>query len=281
MILPMYQRFAHVNRTIRRSAATPRGFTLAELMVVVAIIVVLLALLMPSMRRARYVGRTAVCASQLNQIVVAMTAYATDNWGFYPSWNKFGLRDRTTDLRSTSGFWVHDSVYQQHGVEKQLLPPGSITELIWPNYLPDLNGLFKCPLVTEPDVLDADLNYARRTQFTMFFGVTSVNVIEKPMIRLNQTFTVKGRQFNTLISDAFQGNGYHFYANHVPAGGVWSQPHFTEINHDIYAYRAEYAEGNFAATDGSVIQLGRDNYDPSNNNMAVLNSLNLPLAHER
>ena len=62
------------------------GFTLVELMVVISIIALLLALLMPSLSRAREGAKRQVCANQLKQNSVAIHAYAGDyNYGM-PWW---------------------------------------------------------------------------------------------------------------------------------------------------------------------------------------------------
>lgn len=56
-----------------------RGFTLIELMVVIAIIALLIALLLPSLDMARQVARRAVCASNLHQVGIALDLYAGAN----------------------------------------------------------------------------------------------------------------------------------------------------------------------------------------------------------
>lgn len=55
------------------------GFTLIELLVVVAIIALLIAILLPSLRGAREQGRVAVCLSNLHNIGIAAYSYVTEN----------------------------------------------------------------------------------------------------------------------------------------------------------------------------------------------------------
>lgn len=67
---------------------TPRGFTLIELLVVVAIVIALLAILMPSMSRAIKITNRTVCAVNLKQFGVANLSYCTDNFGMVMKTNE-------------------------------------------------------------------------------------------------------------------------------------------------------------------------------------------------
>ena len=66
---------------------TRAGFTLIELLVVIAIISILAALLFSAFFSAREKARSAVCASNLHQIGMAMSMYMEDADGLYP-WAK-------------------------------------------------------------------------------------------------------------------------------------------------------------------------------------------------
>jgi len=57
----------------------PKGFTLIELLVVIAIIALLMAILMPALKRAKEQGERAVCLSNLKQLGLAWILYADDN----------------------------------------------------------------------------------------------------------------------------------------------------------------------------------------------------------
>jgi len=56
-----------------------RGFTLIELLVVIAIIALLMAILIPTLNRAREQGKRAACLSNLKQLGLAWILYADDN----------------------------------------------------------------------------------------------------------------------------------------------------------------------------------------------------------
>jgi len=64
-----------------------RGFTLIELLVVISIIAVLMAILMPTLNRAREQGRRAACLGNLKQLTLAWLMYADENDGKIVSGN--------------------------------------------------------------------------------------------------------------------------------------------------------------------------------------------------
>ncbi len=64
--------------TNRRHA---RAFTLIELLVVIAIVAVLVAILFPTLNRAREAGKRAACMSNLRQLQIAWQTYADEHHG--------------------------------------------------------------------------------------------------------------------------------------------------------------------------------------------------------
>ncbi|MEM1011367.1 MAG: type II secretion system protein [Planctomycetota bacterium] len=79
-----------------------RGFTLVELLVVVAIITVLVSVLLPTLARAVDAARTVTCASQMRQIGTASVGYSTDNDGFvvFAAWEYEGKEWGFDDMLS-------------------------------------------------------------------------------------------------------------------------------------------------------------------------------------
>jgi prepilin-type N-terminal cleavage/methylation domain-containing protein len=68
-----------------RSGQSGSGFTLVELLVVLAVIGVLASLLLPALARSKDQGRNTVCVSQLRQLGIATRLYTEENNNVLPS----------------------------------------------------------------------------------------------------------------------------------------------------------------------------------------------------
>jgi prepilin-type processing-associated H-X9-DG protein len=122
------------SKPVRRNGSV--GFTLVELLVVVATLGVLAALLLPALSKAKEQGRSTVCKNHLNQIGAAITMYVSD-YNIYPSWigpwaNKLIPYE---PLSWTNTSW-HCPTYLAEGglVAWQPPPPGGGTMKAWTSY---------------------------------------------------------------------------------------------------------------------------------------------------
>ena len=64
-----------------------KGFTLIELLVVISVIVLLIALLLPALQKARNQGRAAVCLTNLKQWGTTLNLYTEDYDGCFPCYD--------------------------------------------------------------------------------------------------------------------------------------------------------------------------------------------------
>jgi prepilin-type processing-associated H-X9-DG protein len=108
-----------------------RAFTLIEIVVVLATILLLTALLMPALGRARSEAREIVCRSNLHQLVLANSAYATENGGFY--------------VPAASDLWASAGLCRWHGMRSSLDEPFDPRSGPLAGYLGD-GQVKECPL---------------------------------------------------------------------------------------------------------------------------------------
>ena len=73
------------NVGLRQAHAKRTGFTLVELLVVIAIIAILMALMMPSIARAKLKANQTSCLNKMRQLTLAATMYANDQNEEFPA----------------------------------------------------------------------------------------------------------------------------------------------------------------------------------------------------
>ncbi|MGA1979604.1 MAG: type II secretion system protein [Sedimentisphaerales bacterium] len=124
-----------------------RGFTLIELLVVIAIIAVLMAVLIPVLKRAQEAGKRAACLNDLKQLMLAWIMYADANGDKIVNGAAGSDRPADGELSWVGKCW--DTDYETGKImpaNQQIdaikgVPPNS--SLLWP-YLKNI-GLYKCP----------------------------------------------------------------------------------------------------------------------------------------
>jgi prepilin-type N-terminal cleavage/methylation domain-containing protein len=105
----------------KRRSSLSGGFTLIEVLVVVAIIALLMAILLPSLSRARDRARTVTCATNLRTTAGALSYYTMANNDFFPP----------------SGAWAESCLpYVQKGYHRKVSDSGT-------HYVPV--EFYKCP----------------------------------------------------------------------------------------------------------------------------------------
>ncbi len=96
------------------------GFTLTELLVIIAIVAILTAVLVPTLARAKERGRRAVCANNVRQFIVQIHAYASENTDRLPSGLSNHGEDEHTPILSSA---MYDALVGSAGDIKFLTCP--------------------------------------------------------------------------------------------------------------------------------------------------------------
>ncbi len=106
----------HMQRTpaaLWRSPCTRIGFTLIELLVVISIIALLIALLLPAVKRAKELGVRIACANNEKQFTIAILAFGSDNDGELPAQPGYGIGVATNYFTEETGDFI-SSVYPDY-----------------------------------------------------------------------------------------------------------------------------------------------------------------------
>jgi len=114
-----------------------RGFTLIEMMIVVAIIAILVSILVPNFMRARAQAQTAACEANLKEIATALELYQTDHEAYpdvtaltdvtntEPNLGSY-LRQTPIDPVAPTGFYQYETTgYDTGSATYTIVCPGS------------------------------------------------------------------------------------------------------------------------------------------------------------
>lgn len=151
-----------------------RGFTLVEMLVVISIIVVLVAILVPTIQTARHKARLAQCRTQLSDLTLALTNYER-------RWHRYPPRP------------VYDSTLEMYH--------GGFSAL-YPDYIDDWTKLV-CP---DDRTIDGQQEEAKARRYSSYNG--RINMAEDPSASEPWDFAVDSDTGNQMIT--YNYNGYDY-----------------------------------------------------------------------
>ncbi|MEJ2647512.1 MAG: type II secretion system protein [Sedimentisphaerales bacterium] len=213
-----------------------KAFTLIELLVVIAIIAVLMAILMPSLNRAREQGKRTVCLGNLKQLTLGWIMFADENDQRIVSGNAGG-----------PGGWV-GKAYSDGYANGQFLPEkeqiaGIHAGALW-TYVKD-EGSYKCPtgmkdsLVTY-SVMDSMNGLRRNEGGTQYRNMMNIKHPAELMVFIDEGW---------LTPDS--------YAVHYTRKVWWDSPPVRHGNGVTFSY-ADGSADYYKWTGSDTIEIGKD-----------------------
>ena len=233
-----------------------KAFTLIELLVVIAIIAILMAILMPALRRAKELGKRAVCLNNLRQLTLAWMLYCDDNDDRIVNGAPLGTEgqaDPGTGIHANEIPWIGRAFHADYvnGVklpewqQKQAIRLGAL----WP-YLKDIK-VYRCPTGYRGDLVTYaamdGVNGLRRTD------------TNKRGVHLKKRTEIKGSHANRMV---YIDEGWvtpDSYAVHYNHNEWWDDPTvrhgdgtdfgYADGHADFYKWRSGWTIAYGRATD--------------------------------
>ncbi len=169
-----------------------KGFTLIELLVVIAIIAVLLAILMPAMRKIKEIARETACKSNLRNVGLAVAMYLDD------------YERKLPNTGSSNGFLWFESdgtTYRRAGSGG-----GTYWGIFYKDYIKDQTKIFGCPSFQSATNTRLIYNYSGNSKAS-----DSTYLIQHAAFGLNHHSRARGRNTN----DIYRVSEFIFCTDHA------------------------------------------------------------------
>jgi prepilin-type N-terminal cleavage/methylation domain-containing protein len=225
------------------------GFTLIELLVVVAIIALLIAILIPSLTKARSQAIQTQCASNVHQQLLCFMAYAADYKGRLPP--------NPTQYRTSPPYWYIDVVVQRDISYDQ--------RTMFRPYVTGQMNLFTCPGNGGPAIDAPEINaWVKNTGYMLghyFHLYNSVCVFKQSDFKNPWAPTTEWRSGGSppivpIVQDSFQA-GNSSGGNINAPNTTFSFNHGPGISRSRYTYYSPFGNWrqstNRAACEGASV----------------------------
>ncbi|AQQ70496.1 PilD-dependent protein PddA [Limihaloglobus sulfuriphilus] len=202
------------------------GFTLIELLVVISIIALLMAILMPSLNKARRQARVITCSGNIKQMIIGMNVYASENNGKCPE---------RPDIVFPSKIWnTGDDKDVLNMFDQYIIAGAKTSDITFCPFIdkrswlrPRLNGVPNTMTDDEAEKY-AQYLYVKWTGcnfgYSLFTGLTApgLNWEYSGNRNLKHTF-LSTNSTDVVLADFVQVRLDLWFSSHAPAGGQLPQ----------------------------------------------------------
>lgn len=202
------------------------GFTLVELLVVIAVIAILASLLLPSLARAREMAKVSSCKNNLKQFGLITANYVDENggwlFGYYPGGRLWTRKDYSELHR---GGYLHDGNIKLLLCPSDQNPPPPDNLNVSCSYGVNINV---CTLLGTADLIRRSLKRHRAPSQTMMMADTQyagdrisarVNEFSANVVHITNAASRHGRLVNLLFLD-FHVEDMRDPANNLPTNAI-------------------------------------------------------------
>lgn len=207
------------------------GFTLMELLVVVAVIALLISILLPSLSRAREQGKSTVCLSNMRNLMLATQMYEQSYDGHFPSAGYYHGGQANEADKS----WIIQ-LANEYGKQRDMLRCPSDLSPFWSQPNPDAVGLNGNPDdPNDPGSGFRQTSYASNGYTAYPVGDNEIIYNRRERIRWPST---------TIFWAEIVGEGEYANADHVHPETWWSNPRQfagEQIDLERHLKKANYA----------------------------------------
>ncbi len=179
------------------SQRRPAGFTIPELLTIVAILALVISIMLPSLEQAREHTRTAICLSGLHQAGIGFLSYAADCRNYIPGPNTSGYHLKGVSPGNTTGSPT-DPITFDDWMSPTLGRAISLPQKKIDRLLAILNNQFKCP------------SNNQKYDYIYGPGIPGVTASKTSYSSYSAPFTMHYYQDAVHAAQSGQPNGSHF-----------------------------------------------------------------------
>lgn len=271
-----------------RSVVTPqpasrRGFTLVELLVVMAIIAVLIALLLPAIQQARESARQTSCLNNMHNLVLACHNYADSHRGFPSGLILFPGNDIQLTLPEPANLLIADNqqltltdwVMARHwGWHSFILPQMDATTINPDFRIPKdaQNNLdaaavvidsYMCPSASLPSARPYGFAYSN---YRGNMGTDGINGVLYPDSNIDFRDVKDGTVNTLMLGESLYGlwaDGMSCCArvrnDQPPFDAFWQDPNYSQNGYQFFGFGSFHKEvANFCMVDGSARKIAKN-----------------------